>query len=290
MIHELFDPLAAAAARHVGEQIEPHPLYVDFAGAAGRKECELDAVAQLGDERLSPYAGVDDAFVDDEANSASVGALGGQYPDRPSEEVAGLGRRNIPVQCLGLGGDRAGDEALLVPAIRDDLAALALEHPVAGNLGVDLDAHLVPVEDWAGFCRVLREAAQLRQNEFSEGRIPWAEHRRLGSPEPRADRREGAAHRAAGALQLVRVGQFQAEQVESPNGMQLARPVGTESITRFNFSGSRASSLSAPMKSRRSTKPTSLGLAKRWAAFTAEEGPKSKWRATCRLVMTCRAR
>ena len=223
MSHQFLDRLAPVIAGHVRVQVEPHTLDVVVVGAVGREEVEYDTAPKLGQERLGLLARVDDVVVEDEVDAPGAAVLGCQLLDQAAEQVTALARSLDPGELAGSGVQRPGNEVLLVLAGRDYETPVPRDHPVAPDLGVEMDIHLVLEEDRLGGAAVVGEVAQARQNALPALAIPRAEHDGLGCGQTRADGAEGPAHGAVGDPGKAPLGHLQREQLPGPG-----RPLPTE--------------------------------------------------------------
>ena len=216
MGHQLLDRLAPVVASHVRVQVEPDTLDPVVVRAVRWEEVKHDPVVELRQEALGLLAGVNDVIVQDEVDPLRVPVLADELPHELTEEVAGLGRPFHAGQLAGRCVEGTGDVALLVLPRGDDHASMSLGHPVASDLRVEMDVHLVLVEDRLLLGTTRRQTPQGPQNTLPSLAIPRAQHDRPWCLEARADGAQGTAHRAGSDSRQAASFRFQAQQLARP--------------------------------------------------------------------------
>jgi hypothetical protein len=120
------------------------------------------------------------------------------------------------VKPPGTNVERAGEVEFLILARRYDAALLAAQHPVATDLRVEMNVHLVAVEHRLLGARASLEPSNLGQTTLPRVARPGTEDDRLRHAETSADARQGAAHRADRDLGATLLVHLQAEQLACP--------------------------------------------------------------------------
>src|SRR5580658_888947 len=208
--------LTAVVSRDVGVQILPDALDAVGVGAVGRQEVKDDPATEGSQSFAGRVCLVDAVVVDDEVDAARAPVATGEQPKQLTEQRGVLAGGSGDVQASGADVERPGQVELLVLARRHDAPLVTAQHPVATDLGVEVDVDLVAVEHGLFGARPRFEPADRGQNTLPSLTTPGAQDDGLGRAESGADARQGAAHRAdrhhGEALDL----HLQAEQLARP--------------------------------------------------------------------------
>src|ERR1700722_5940017 len=193
VVEELVHVLAAVVARDVGVEVLPDALDPIGVRAIGRQKVEHDPAAEGLQGAVREISGVNAVVVYDEVHATSTAVTAGEEPEQLTEERRVLACSAGRVEPPGSNVERTREVELLILARCDDAALLAAQHPVATDLGVEMDVHLVAVEH-----RLLRARASLEPSNLGQATLPrvarpGTEDDRLRHAEASADRCQGAA-------------------------------------------------------------------------------------------------
>src|SRR5262249_14283123 len=144
VVEQALHGLASVVARDVGVKVLPYALDAVRVGTVRGQEVQDDAALERFEYTLRRARRVDTVVVEDEVDATYTGPIAlVQHPQEVAEQRGALPCCTRRVQGPGANVERACQVELLVFPGGDDAALLAGEHPIAPDLGVEVDVDFV---------------------------------------------------------------------------------------------------------------------------------------------------